>query len=161
TPLEMKTLDLPLATQRPLGRLLETLTWVEAETALKEAPYVVLPVGARCKEHGFHLPLNNDFLLAEGLLKRLLEERPVLALPTVPYGYYPAFVESPGSVNVARDTFRDTIQDICRSIARHGPKKVYVLNTGISTNRALEPARLALAREGITMEYTDLHAAGA
>jgi creatinine amidohydrolase len=43
-----------------------------------------------------------------------------------------------------------------RSIARHGPRRFYALNTGVSTARALEPARLALAAEGIVFRYTDV-----
>ena len=136
------------------GRYLEYLSWKEAEAALKETPLVLLPLGARLKEHGPHLPLNNDWIMAEYLTKRVLDEVAVLALPTVQYGYYPAFVEYPGSINIGRDTFRDFMADICRSVCRFGPKKVYVLNTGISTNKALEPARQLLAKEGIVMEYT-------
>lgn len=136
------------------GKYLETLSWLEAETALRQASVIVLPIGARLKEHGPHLPLDNDWIMAEYLTRRVLDELPVLALPTVQYGYYPAFLEYPGSVSIGKDTFRDFIADICRTICAHGPKKVYVLNTGISTNRSLEPARQRLASEGIVMEYT-------
>jgi creatinine amidohydrolase len=138
------------------GIYLEHLTWPEAERSLNEFPVVLLPVGARLKEHGLHLPLNNDWLLAEYFTRRVLEQFPALALPTIQYGYYPAFVEYPGSINIARETFRETVCDICRSLAGHGGKRFYVLNTGISTNWALEPARLALEDAMITMEYTDL-----
>jgi len=137
---------------------LESLTWPEAERALREFPVAVLPLGAALKEHGYHLPLNNDWLLAEYLTERVLEQSPVVALPTVPYGYYPAFREYPGSTHIAQETLSTTVCDVCRSIARHSAARFYVLNTGVSTNWALEPARLALQGDGITMEYTNLHA---
>lgn len=143
------------------GRYLETLNWKEAQEALDQAKVIVLPLGARTKEHGLHLPLNNDWVMAEYFARRVLDELPVVALPTLQYGYYPAFVEYAGSVSIGRDTFRDFVSDVCRSICRHGPKKIYVLNTGISTHRSLEPARLLLAKEGITMEYTNFGEAGA
>lgn len=138
------------------GKYLETLSWKEAEAALREAKVVLLPLGARSKEHGLHLPLNNDWIMAEYLAARVLDELPVVALPTLPYGYYPAFLEYPGSISIGRDTFRDYVADVCRSICAHGPKKIYILNTGISTNRSLEPARQLLIKDGILMEYTDL-----
>jgi creatinine amidohydrolase len=81
----------------------------------------------------------------------------VLALPTVSYGYYPAFLEYPGSISIAASVFRETIADICRSFARHGAKKFYVLNTGISTVAPLEEARTTLLAENIAMTFTDLH----
>jgi creatinine amidohydrolase len=138
------------------GTFLETLTWLEAEKALKRRPVVVTPLGARLKEHGPHLPLNNDWIMAEYLAKRLAGVCPVLILPTVQYSYYPAFVEYPGSVHIGLETSRDLVMDICRSFARHGARRHYILNTGISTLRALAPARKQLAAERIRMEYTDL-----
>lgn len=141
----------------PVGTYLEELTWREAEALLASEPTLLLPIGARLKEHGLHLPLKNDWLLAEYLTRRVVEQLPVVALPTVPYGYYPAFVEYPGSVNIARETFRDLICDICRSLARHRGRRIYALNTGISTNWSLEPARMVLQAEGIIFEFSDLH----
>jgi creatinine amidohydrolase len=142
------------------GVYLEKLSWKEAEEALRGGPVVVVPVGARLKEHGLHLPLNNDWTIAEYLTRRVVEESPVVAVPTIPYGYYPAFTEYPGSVNLGLATFRDTVVDLCRSFVRHGCRRFYVLNTGISTNHALEPARECLAAEGVLMEFTDLRLAG-
>jgi creatinine amidohydrolase len=47
--------------------------------------------------------------------------------------------------------------DICRSLARFGPRRFYALNMGISTLRALKPASKILAAEGIVLRYTDLN----
>ncbi|MDH3717640.1 MAG: creatininase family protein, partial [Planctomycetota bacterium] len=138
------------------GRYLEKLSWPEAEVALRESAVVVLPIGAGSKEHGLHLPLNTDWLLAQYFVDRVLQDVPALALPTLNYGYYPAFREYPGSIDIQRDTFTATVVDIAQSVARHGARRFYVLNTGISTNWALEPARQKLATENIVMEYTDL-----
>src|SRR5947209_4606052 len=46
------------------GVLLEDLTWVEAESVLRPDTIVVIPIGAESKEHGPHLRLKNDFVLA-------------------------------------------------------------------------------------------------
>jgi creatinine amidohydrolase len=144
-----------------LGRYLETMTWDEAEPALREFPVVVLPVGARTKEHGRHLQLNNDWLLAEYLARRVVDRCRVLVLPTLQYGYYPAFREYPGSVSLSLETMRDTVVQICQSHARHGARRFYALNTGISTLRALAPAAERLAEDGIAFAWTDLEEAGA
>lgn len=143
------------------GIFIEHLTWVEVEAALKEFDTLLLPVGARCKEHGPHLPLNTDFLFAEYLAARVAEACRVLVAPTVPYGFYPAFVEYPGSVHVRAEVFRDTIVDVCRSFLRHWLRKFYVLNTGISTLAPLGEAREVLLREGARLEYSDLRLIGA
>ncbi|MBZ5601787.1 MAG: creatininase family protein [Acidobacteriia bacterium] len=138
------------------GVLLENLTWQEAEKILRPETVVVIPIGAESKEHGPHLKLKNDWLLAEYLKARVLERADVVVAPTVNYHFYPAFVEYPGSTTLRLETARDLMVDICRSLARYGPRRFYALNTGVSTLRALAPAAEILAREGIVLRYTDL-----
>jgi creatinine amidohydrolase len=141
------------------GVRLESLTWIEAERLLTPEAVVVIPIGAAAKEHGPHLKLNNDLLLAEYFAQRVLEGAEVVIAPTVNYHFYPAFVEYPGSTTLRVETARDLVVDVVKSLARYGPRRFYALNTGISTVRALAPAAEALAAEGILFRYTDLGAA--
>ena len=138
------------------GVLLENLTWIEAEKVLRPDTVVVIPLGAESKEHGPHLRLKNDWLIAEYLKREVLARADVVVAPTVNYHFYPAFVDYPGSTSLRLETARDLMVDICRSLARHGPRKFYVLNTGVSTVRALIPAEEILANEGIIMRHTDI-----
>jgi creatinine amidohydrolase len=138
------------------GILLEDLTWIEAEKVLTTDTVVVIPLGASAKEHGPHLKLKNDWLIAEYLKKRVLEHSNVIVAPTVNYHFYPAFLEYPGSTSLRLETARDLIVDIVKSLAAYGPRRFYVLNTGVSTLRALQPAVELLARDGIVLRYTDL-----
>ena len=138
------------------GVRLEDLTWKEAETALTPSTVVVIPVGAQAKEHGPHLKLRNDFTMAEYLARRVVERSKVVVAPTVNYHFYPAFVEYPGSTTLRLETARDLMVDICRSLARYGPRRFYALNTGVSTVRALTPAAELLAGEGIVLRFTNI-----
>lgn len=138
------------------GQFLETMTWPEAEAALLATPVVLLPLGARLKEHGPHLPLNNDWLMAEHLAKRVAERSEVLVAPTIQYHYYPALAGYPGSTHVRRQPATEIVIDLVHSFTRHGAQRCYVLNTGISTCWALEPARQRLLADGHVMDYTDL-----
>jgi creatinine amidohydrolase len=130
--------------------------WTDAERLLDSSTVVMIPLGAEAKEHGPHLPLNNDWLMAEYFAWRVMDATRVVVYPTINYHFYPAFVEYPGSTGLRLETARDLIVDIVRSIARHGPRRFYVLNTGVSTLRALAPARDSLAASGIVMVYTDI-----
>jgi len=142
------------------GVRLGDMPWPEAEKLLGAERVVVLPLGAGSKEHGPHLLLGNDQLLADGLAARVLQSRPVAMLPTLTYGFYPAFLEYPGSVSLSFETQRDVVMQVARSIARYGPRRFYVLNTGVSTARPLKAAADALAGEGILMRFTDIVQAG-
>jgi creatinine amidohydrolase len=139
---------------------LEELTWVEAERVLREYDVVMIPLGARTKEHGPHLPLNNDWIMAEYLAARVAEEAPVVVMPTIQYGYYPSFLEYPGSVSLGLETFKEMVKEICLSMSGYGISKFYVLNTGVSTIRGLRPAAEELRELGIEMRYTDILEAG-
>jgi creatinine amidohydrolase len=138
------------------GILLEDLTWQEAEKVLTPETIVVIAIGAESKEHGPHLKLKNDFLIAEYLKREVLRRSNVVVAPTVNYHYYPAFVEYPGSTTLRIETARDLLVDICRSLARYGPRRFYALNTGVSTVRALKLSADVLAAEGIQLRYTDI-----
>jgi creatinine amidohydrolase len=138
------------------GILLEQLTWVEAEAVLTPERIVVLPLGAAAKEHGPHLRLNNDWTIAEYLKHRVLEAADLVVAPTLGYHHYPAFVEYPGSVSLRLETARDLVVDICRSLGNFGPRRFYVLNTGVSTVQALVPAAEALAGDGVLLRFADV-----
>lgn len=143
------------------GVVLADLTWPEAEKALTPQTVVVIPIGAEAKEHGAHLRLNNDYVMARYFARRILERADLVVAPTVNYSYYPAFVEYPGSTTLRLETARDMMVDICRSLARYGPKRFYALNTGVSTVHALEPAAAMLQADGILLRYTNILEVGA
>lgn len=135
---------------------LETKPWTEARQILSDTTIVVIPLGAQSKEHGPHLQLRNDFLIAEYLKNRIARTQPVAIYPTVNYHYYPAFLEYAGSTSLQLETSYSMIIDICHVISAHGPKKFYILNTGVSTLLPLKIAQESLARQGILMTYTDI-----
>src|SRR5262245_8547700 len=98
---------------------LEDITWVEAERLLTRGGIVALPRGAASKEHGPHLRLANDWLLADALRRRVAARTQVVVAPILGASFYPAFVEYPGSISLRLETARDVIVDVVRSLARH------------------------------------------
>ena len=105
------------------GVYLESLSWVEAEPLLRSDPLIVIPMGAATKEHGPHLPLNTDRLLADHFARRLAERVAVVLLPTITYGYFPHFSPFPGSTHLEAHTFEATMREIILSMHRHGPRR--------------------------------------
>ena len=93
---------------------LEDLTWVEAEKALTPQTIVMIPIGAASKEHGPHLKLSNDLLMAEYFTREVMKRTPVVVAPVVNYHFYPAFVEYAGATSLRLETARDLMVDICR-----------------------------------------------
>ncbi len=144
------------AQQRTRGLRLADLTWQQAEGVLKPETVVVIPLGAGSKEHGPHLKLSNDAIVSDYLTQRIVDAADVVVAPALAYHYFPAFVEYPGSTSLALETARALTVDIVAGLSRFGPRRFYILNTGVSTTRALEPAARQLAAQGILLTFTDL-----
>jgi creatinine amidohydrolase len=148
----------PPAPATPIGVKLEDITWPAAEQRLRADSVVVLPLGAASVEHGPHMKLRTDFVMAEYFTRRIVDVADVVAAPALNYHYFPAFLEYPGSTSVALNTARDVTVEVARSLARFGPRRFYVINTGISSTQALAESSKLLAAEGVLLRYTDLQA---
>ncbi len=122
------------------GAWLEDLTWVEAGEKLEAGWPVIIPIGARAKEHGHHLPLKTDYLTAREFGQRIADALPVVVAPVVDFGYYPAFVNYPGSQHLRADTFINVLKDLIGNFIDHGVTRIAVVNTGVSTEAPLRIA---------------------
>src|SRR5262249_10187420 len=143
------------------GVWLEDLTWPEADARFRAGAIVVVPVGAAAKEHGRHLPLSTDALVARELARRVAEELPVLVAPVVSFGYYPAFVGYPGSQHLRAETFVALLTDVFVGLIRQGVTRIAVINTGVSTEAPLRIAvRDVYATHRIRVAVADIRGLG-
>lgn len=145
------------------GLKMATAYWPDIEVAFTKNWPIIIPLGASCKEHGYHLPMNTDFILAEYLADWVCDNYEVLVAPTIQDNYFPAFVEYPGSSTLSINLSRDYLVEKClawyQQMVICNPqtiKKFYVLNTGISTNNPLAEAREILQKQNIIFEYLNL-----
>src|SRR5262249_33490619 len=132
------------------------LSWQEAEPALTSSAVVVIPLGAAAVEQGPHLKLNAGERLARDLASRGQALSDVVIAPPLTYPFFPAYAQYPGSTPLGQATARDLTVDVVRSLARHGPKRFYVLNTGGAAIRPLADAEKVLADSGILLGWTDM-----
>ncbi len=137
------------------GVYLGDLTWPEAKAWFDAGRVVVVPIGAAAKEHGHHLPLKTDYMLAEALSRGVAEALPVVVAPIVSFGYYPAFRHYPGSQHLAPETFSALLKDILQGFITQGVTRIAVINTGVST----EPVVHVVVRELYEATTVRIHVA--
>jgi len=143
------------------GCWLEDLTWAEAQERFDAGWPVVVPVGAIAKEHGLHLPLKTDWLTARALGQRLAARLPVVVAPVVPFGFYPAFVDYPGSQHLGAETFMAVMRELLGGLIDHGVRRILLLNTGVSTEAPLTIVLSDVyARSGVRAHCANLRLIG-
>ena len=103
---------------------------------------MVVPIGARSKEHGRHLPMCTDYLVARAFCDGIAAALPVLIAPVIDFGYYPAFLRYPGSQHLRAETFIALLTDIFERLLDQGAANLAIVNTGVSTEGA-DPDRRA------------------
>jgi len=95
------------------------------------ATVAVLPLGAT-EQHGPHLPLGVDTVLADGIvaasLPLLPAELPVLFLPTQQIGLSPEHARFAGTLTLSAETVIRMWKEIGAGVARAGVKKLVLFN---------------------------------
>ncbi|MBS0286926.1 MAG: creatininase family protein [Proteobacteria bacterium] len=141
------------------NKKMSAMTWPQIEKAFQENYLVVIPLGAACKEHGYHLPMNTDLIMAEKLADYVMSKyHQVLIAPPIIDSYFPVFIEYPGSLSLTLETATEVIVQRCQLWYQQGAKKFYVINNGISTNTPLKAAKMMLEKtcQDIQFHYLDL-----
>ncbi len=87
----------------------------------------VLPVGA-FEQHGPHLPLATDSLIAGALAAGLAERLDALLLPALPVSCSQEHAGFPGTVWLAAGTLAAVVGDIRASLAHAGTEKLAIVN---------------------------------
>ena len=128
-------------------------SWPEVEAAVKSGVVAVLSVGA-VEQHGAHLPLLTDTVLASGVARRVAEGLTGLLLPPIAYGDAWNNEGFTGTLSISPETLRATIEDIGRGLSRIGVKGLVVIN-GHFGNR--EPIALAARRLVTELKLPVLH----
>jgi creatinine amidohydrolase len=108
---------------------LAQLTWPDAETALAKAQLALLPVGS-CEQHGPHMALESDIVIASGLARRLANDLGDLAVlcPAFGYGLSEHHMHFAGTVTLRPETFIGVVLDVVESLAHWDVRKVLVVN---------------------------------
>lgn len=117
------------------------MNWPECNEAVKQGRVAVLPV-ATYEDHGYHLPIDVDVVLATEICERAVARMPAEAvlIPAVTHGYSPHHMDFPGTITIRWDTFINYVKDVCLSLAHHGFTRILIVNGHGSNAAPLEMA---------------------
>lgn len=109
---------------------MEELTWPEAESLRAQTDAIgLIPTGA-LEQHGPHLPLGTDFMVAETLAREVAEKLPVpvVVTPTLRAGLSDHHLAFPGTVTLSQETFGGWIEAQIAGLERIGIERVAVFS---------------------------------
>ena len=106
----------------------QDLTSPEIDALDREATVLLLPIGA-VEQHGEHMPVGTDTMLAEALCLAAAGRRPgTLVLPPPWYGYSPHHMRFAGSITLGAETLLAVVGDVVGSVVRHGFRRLVIVN---------------------------------
>jgi creatinine amidohydrolase/Fe(II)-dependent formamide hydrolase-like protein len=121
-------------------RRLADLTFQDIPRRLGASSVLCLPMGS-IEQHGPHLPLNTDLVLAEALTGRIVErfgERHDLwQLPALPIGLSREHDWAPGTLSLSVQGMTTLLRDLARELVRALPARNLLVVNGHGGNRGI------------------------
>ena len=112
----------------------------EISRRLKDTSILCLPLGA-IEQHGAHLPLDTDVVVAEELARRIVarwgEELDLWQLPTFPIGLSREHDWAPGTLSLSIQGFTALLRDLAGAIVRALPARNLAIVNGHGGNRGI------------------------
>src|SRR5207253_6622975 len=119
------------------GRTIGALTFDEVAGRLGETSILCLPLGA-IEQHGPHLPLDTDVVIAEGLTRRIVvrwgDEFDLWQLPTLPIGLSREHDWAPGTLSLSIQGFSALLRDLAGTMVRALPARNLAIVNGHGGN---------------------------
>ncbi len=145
-----------------VGYLFSEMTWPQLQRAIEKNTVLLLPF-AETEEHGRHLPVGCDTIIAERVALAVAEavapDIPALVLPSIPYGYSPrAATQWPGTFCIRWHVVVRYLADVCCSVVEMGFRRVVVISShGPHGDVARLAAREVFDRTGVAIVVTQPH----
>ena len=122
------------------GRLIGELTFQDISRVLKKSSILCLPIGS-IEQHGPHLPLNTDVVLAEEYTRRIVarwgESLDLWQLPTIAISLAREHEWAPGTLSLSVAGMTALLHDLGREIARALPARNLAIVNAHGGNRGI------------------------
>lgn len=152
-------------------------TTTSPDAAQLNADTAVLPAGS-FEQHGNHLPLSTDALVATAIAERIAADYDLLLLPALTLGCSHEHADFAGTVSIRASTLNTIVNDVADSLERSGISRLVIVNahggnyvlSNTVQERNVSGRRMALFPQGpewqearddaglVTSNHDDMHA---
>jgi creatinine amidohydrolase len=115
---------------------------------------VLLPMGA-IEQHGPHLPLNVDVLIAEEVASLVVTRLislgiNVVVAPTFVYGDSSHHLDFSGTISLSNDALVSSLRDICESLIKSGFRRIFIVTGHAGNCSAMKQVENELGQSRVT-----------
>jgi creatinine amidohydrolase len=118
----------------------------EFGTLIAAGAIPILPFGA-LEQHGPHLPLATDTIMADGLARRINTAVDGVLLPALAYGQTSDNAAFPGTMTLSFDTVRAIAKDIAGALAAQGANGFVIVNGDFGNQAPLRQAAREISEQ--------------
>jgi len=109
------------------AKLLQNMTSEEFGEEVKQGQVVILPVGST-EQHGGHLPVGTDTMVAIALAEAASEKTGAVVAPPLWFGWSPHHMVLPGTITVRPEILVELVYDVIESLVKHGCRRFVLVN---------------------------------
>ncbi len=107
---------------------LQEMRWQEIQQFRdSRGDLAIIPVGS-VEQHGFHLPLGTDSMVAIRLAEDAAQQTNSIVTPPLWFGWSPHHMALPGTVSIRPQILIEMLFDVLSSLATHGFKRFVIVN---------------------------------
>jgi creatinine amidohydrolase len=128
-----------------MSRYFIELTQPEIKAQFERHPLVILPCGS-VEQHGAHLPTGTDIFAANSVSHAVAELMDGVVLPGGPLGVTPMHMPFEATITLSPETYQRVVIETCVSTAKHGARKLLIVNWHEGNIASLQLAAEALHR---------------
>ncbi len=113
--------------------MMSELSWPEYKRRIEEDDAIILlPVGA-VEQHGYHLPLGTDWMMATEMSRRAAERVGGIVAPPIMYAYKSQIRSGGGNhfcgtTSLDGNSLIEMVRDVLKEFGRHGARKIAVID---------------------------------
>lgn len=142
------------------GRQIGRLATDEISRRLTASSVLCLPIGSY-EQHGPHLPLYTDTVIAEQFTARLVgdygDSHDLWALPAIPYGLSPEHAWAPGTITLPLSVVTGLVDAVCAEYVRATAARNLLIVNGHGGNRGVLEAVVYELRQRHRVNVCVLH----
>ncbi len=106
---------------------LNEMSWKDVEEYLKTNDTILIPIGST-EEHGTGAPLGLDTYVATVLAEDAGRQTDTIVTPPIWFGDSTHHLGFPGTISIRTEVLAEYVKDVLRSLAKHGFRKIIVIN---------------------------------